>query len=128
MKNDYKDIRDKLGEPQWWDEEGVPRYCKFRPDAINNIYAREAALVEIACQSCCHQFKVAISTPIWAYTGALAKAIVNHAVCYGDPPNIGCCPAGPTMTSETIAVLEYWTRIDGEWKSDPSFAIRFPSL
>ena len=32
MRCRYLDIRDRLGEPRWFDEAGVPRYCEFHPD------------------------------------------------------------------------------------------------
>lgn len=43
---------------------------------------------------------------------------------YGDPPNVGCCPSGPSMNSVPREVLEVWTleRPDGvwpEWKRHP---------
>jgi hypothetical protein len=39
---------------------------------------------------------------------------------------MGCCAAGPTMTSDTTRVLEYWTRGDGcEFVRDPSLEIEF---
>jgi hypothetical protein len=53
MHNYYKDIISKIPEePQWFDEEAVPRYCPFTPDKLANIYADECALVLIQCQGC----------------------------------------------------------------------------
>ena len=52
MLHHYRDITDKLGRPEWWDEVGAPRYCKFSPTETNNIYCDEVALLEIACQNC----------------------------------------------------------------------------
>lgn len=120
MNHHYKDIRDRLGPPWWWDERAVPRYCAFAPREVADIYAREAALVMIACQNCGRRFKVAFSysgmdfirdiPPLW-------KRIQRGTLHYGDPPNAGCCPAGPSMNSEPILVLEYWERDErSEWQ------------
>ncbi len=49
MKNGYEDIREKLGEPRWFDDHGVPRYCEFAPRRCS-VYCRFVALVEIVCQ------------------------------------------------------------------------------
>lgn len=133
MHNYYEDIIEAVGkEPIWFDEYAVPRYCKFSPEVIANIYANEAALVEIKCQACGHSFLVAISSIRYDLRcldaditkHKLAKAIVKKQVYYGDPPNIQCCPAGATMTSDAIRVLEYWTRDNLEWKRNKKYEIK----
>jgi hypothetical protein len=40
----------------------------------------------------------------------LARRIQSGSLHYGDPPNMQCCPAGPTMNCEDLHVLEYWIR------------------
>ena len=112
MNHHYKDIRDKLGPPQWFDEYAVPRYCDFSPEEVANIYAKEVALVLIACQSCRHLFKVAMSWPfdLLKSGDTLEESIEDGSLWYCDPPNIQCCPAGPTMTSVTHRVLEFWRK------------------
>lgn len=63
MKSDYEDIRSRIAEePSWFNEDGVPRYGKFHPSNLSNIYSHEGALVDVACQSCGHLFKVAFSS------------------------------------------------------------------
>lgn len=44
---------------------------------------------------------------------------------YGDPPNIHCCAAGPTMNSIPIRVLEYWSRENPllDWQRDPALEV-----
>jgi len=117
MHCDYADIRDKLGEPVWWDECGVPRYCEFAPDKAANIYWRECALLAIACQNCGQEFAVCMT---WASldmakgTPSLGERLKSGELDYGDPPNVRCCPAGPTMMSETLGVVEFWQQGDGE--------------
>jgi len=123
MNHSYTDIRDRLGEPVWWDEYAVPRYCEFVPDKTANIYSHEAVLLLVRCQNCGEQFRVAMS---WCSMEqvkgwpALADRIADGSIHYGDPPNAGCCPAGPTMNSEALCVLEYWKResFGDEWKRD----------
>jgi hypothetical protein len=118
MNYNYADIVDKLGEPLWWDENAVPRYCEFSPDVNANIYAIEVVLLEIRCQDCAQRFKVAMSwgamDQVQGYP-SLAEEIKDGTIHYGDPPNAGCCPAGPTMSSISLRVLQYWKRVDHEW-------------
>jgi len=136
MNCDYEDIRSRIPEqPKWFDEEGVPRYCDFSPCKVANIYADEVALAGITCQGCGTRFKVAFSrsrnsamvAQVMGHTWvppSLADQIRSKEIHYGDPPNTGCCPAGPTMNSEPRRVLEYWQREAGiDWKRDPSLEI-----
>jgi hypothetical protein len=121
MKCNYSDILDNVKtsagvnvQPKWWDEFGVPRFCEFHPDLVANIYAREVLLGEIACQSCNAKFIVAFSCgaydevqlsdsiKIWLETND------EFAIMYGDPPNINCCDAGPTMNSCFVKHIEFW--------------------
>lgn len=125
MWHSYDDIISRLGDPQWWDEAGVPRYCDFEPEATNNIYINEAVLLLIACQSCCQRFKVALSwgalDKIWHKVPSLSQRVSDNTIHYGDPPNTDHCPAGPTMNSIPLTVLEFWRREDGfeEWQRVP---------
>lgn len=113
MHHHYADIRDRIAErPAWWDEYGVPRYGPFDPLACANIYAREVALVLIACQNCGTEFRVCMSESLWPRQdpGGFRAAIVSGSLHYGDPPNAGCCLAGPTMNCWDRRVLEFWDR------------------
>jgi hypothetical protein len=108
MNHDYVDIRSRIAEdPSWWDEFAVPRYGPFTPESLADIYARECALVLIRCQACSREFRVAMSVSHQP-TGFLANEILQGVVFYGDPPNVDCCVAGPTMSSIPVRVLEYW--------------------
>lgn len=40
----------------------------------------------------------------------LSDLIAACALEYGDPPNIECCAAGPSMSSVPRRVLEYWVK------------------
>jgi hypothetical protein len=123
MRTDYIDIRSRIQEePGWFDEAAVPRYCPFTPDAMSNIYAREAVLVLAACQSCGHHFRLAMSRP--SGSPSLATDIRKRTLYYGDPPNIGCCAAGPVMSVVELKVLKYWRRELGqEWARDSSLEV-----
>lgn len=129
MHQDYNDIRSLIPfPPKWFDEVAVPRYCDFSPQAVTDIYADEAALVEIACQMCEHRFYVAFSRNRgdgWNVSSMLWQQIEKQAIDYLDPPNIGCCPSGPTMTSNSLRVLEYWSRLNTsrDWRRDARFEI-----
>ena len=37
MLRDYFDIRSRLGEPLWFDDNGVPRYVPFTPGMAQTI-------------------------------------------------------------------------------------------
>lgn len=127
MNNDYSDIRSRIPEPPvWWDETGVPRYCAFSPNETADIYARECVLMEIRCQNCERAFQVAMShsrsSELLHGATSLARLIETNEIHYGDPPNIDCCPSGPTMNSVPVRVLEYWA-LDAQhsWVRDPAF-------
>lgn len=127
MKASYADIRSRLGAPTWWDEHAVPRYCDFHPSATANIYADEVCLMQIRCQGCGAAFPVAFSEDIYARItrdGDIYPPISERIdeLYFGDPPNAGCCAAGPTMSSEPVRIIEFWSRNDDpnrEWHRRP---------
>lgn len=127
MNHHYEDIRSRISEePRWWDEHAVPRYCDFKPTEVADIHADEAVLIVIACQSCGHRFKVALTSSRWSRLDLTTKRSRPKLseypvgeVGWGDPPNIDCCGAGPTMTSDTVGVLEFWELQDFEWTRRP---------
>lgn len=134
MNHHYNDIRSRIPEPPtWFDENAVPRYEPFAPVATADIYAKEAVLLEIACQNCGHRFHVCM-----AHDGALDQVlrkrpplreqITAGSIHYGDPPNVECCPAGPTMNCEDLRVLEYWhlPNVTEEWVRDPALEVVLP--
>lgn len=137
MLHHYNDIRSRIPEtPKWWDEQGVPRYCDFAPNECADIYAHEVALVDIACQACGRRFDVAFSFDdiIWR-NGKPEKrerftpeTITN--LHYGDPPNAGCCPAGPTMNCDDLRVKEFWRKGGDEFtkpdEKNPNLRVCLP--
>ncbi len=125
MLNSYDDIRSRIPEsPRWWDENGVPRYVPFTPDETADIYAQECALVLIACQACGAEFLVAFSWPRVGFVRGECKALTPltlervRSLHYGDPPNVGCCPAGPTMNCDDLRVLEFWRKGGDEFTEE----------
>lgn len=115
MSHHYADILALSPDPpRWWDERRVPRFCAFHPSEIADIYADEAALLLIRCQSCGREFKVAMSRSTYdrhiRRRSYLANDIKANRITYGDPPNARCCPAGPTMSAVEVRVIEYWQR------------------
>lgn len=110
MRCNYADILALSADPPlWFDECGVPRYVKFAPTAVANVYAKEAVLAEIGCQHCGRVFQVAFSSRSRS-PDRLADNIVANTLEYGDPPDVGCCSTGPVVASESRRVIEYWTR------------------
>ena len=127
MNHHYLDIRNRIPEPpSWWDEYAVPRYCAFAPDELANIYADEAALFEVECQGCRRAFMVAFSSSaserVLRHYPTIAELIREGLLHYGDPPNVGCCAAGPTMNCIDVRVVEYWKqpRPGFDWERDAS--------
>jgi hypothetical protein len=139
MHTEYDDIRSRIAEsPTWFDEYAVPRYGKFHPRQLANIYAREGVLVEIVCQGCGHKFDVALSILNLSHDAltdyaldkkgepikTIADLIRAHRIHYGDPPNVRCCAAGPTMNSIPKRIIEYWKRdVPGDWERLPDLEI-----
>ena len=139
MNTDYDDIRSRIAEaPTWFDERAVPRYGKFHPRNLSNIYAKEGVLMEIACQGCGRHFNVGLSflslshdsmtdeiyddqnDPIRTFEGLIRVRRIH----YGDPPNVRCCAAGPVMNSIPKRVLEYWKRNTANgWERDKALEI-----
>lgn len=121
----YEDILSRIDEsPKWFDEQGVPRFEKFSPDQCADIYAQEVVFFEIECQNCRRKFDVCESWSSLACDreNSLGKSIPLYGLHYGDPPNIECCPAGPTMSSMTIKIHEFWRRANHgpmEWVRVP---------
>jgi hypothetical protein len=113
MHHHYNDIRSRSDEkPSWFDEYGTPRYGEFSPRATANIYTEEAVLLLIACQSCGREFRVCMTWDVFDKvargTTPLSEQVADDTIHYGDPPNIECCPAGPSMNSVPRRVLEFW--------------------
>ena len=103
MHCSFRDIIDRIGEPPlWYDEYGIPRWCKFHPGEVSNIYARTVAFFEIACQYCHQKFDV-------VRTGdAFHPLVIDQDLHYGDPPRHHCDGGGDTMNCLDIRVLEAW--------------------
>lgn len=128
MNHHYSDLRAlSPHDPLWFDEHAVPRFCEFSPDQTANIYASEAVLFVVECQNCCREFHVCMS---WCWSDrtrsgkpmpSLSEQVRNRSLHYGDPPNVECCPAGPTMNSVPRLVLEFWSRTGGDrtWRRAP---------
>ena len=123
MNADYRDIIERIQEaPGWFDENAVLRYDPFTPNLTADIYCDEVALAEVTCQGCGWLFRVAMSRGLHGsmrHAKPLHEEIRNRDLSYGDPPNIGCCAAGPTMNAEPRRILEYWRRNPSyEWTRD----------
>ena len=135
MKASYDDIRALTPfEPQWYDANGTPRYCEFRPFESPNVYAREIALLEIACQHCGEIFLVeqhrdelqeAYRKACGAQDAGLAEAVRQRTITYRDPPLHHC--DGDTMLSATLRVVEFWRREPQfQWARVPELEVKFP--
>lgn len=144
-----------VAKPWWHDENGVPRFAAHHPNLCPDIYATEVVLLVVACQSCGREFPVQMSWSMGGEVILMAKArlagtapsdtamgeairdtmlstvVRNGTIHYGDPPNVGCCPAGPTMNVWDLRVLEFWSRNkpmtgSSEWRRIPELEIELP--
>ena len=129
----YLDIIEKAGPPDWYSDGGVPRYGKFEPGNLD-IYADYNCLYLLQCQSCARKFKVGTSASKHIfYSGNFSDAVLPSkdglgSFYFGDAPwheeHGGQC-AGTTMSSDEIAVLEFWARENFEWVRKPEYEIVF---
>lgn len=129
----FNDILDRIPEtPKWWDSHGVPRYENFHPKFISNIYADEVVLLRIACQSCAREFDVEVMWDKFSHNwSGLPKTPFSQNISfihYGDPPNVGCCPAGPTMNCIDLRVLQFWARENFKWVRKPELEIELERI
>lgn len=143
----YLDIRDRLGEPDWHDEQGVPRYVPYRPEH-GGIYDRWAALLEIRCQGCGRTFLVSDSYSLmdvikggWKKGDPSEPEFPSVDNCggwfaFGDAPwheydGGGQC-SGTTMTTETLRVVEFWTHDGGahgtDWRRRSEYEFDYGAL
>lgn len=127
MKARYEDIRaltDK--EPDWWDDNGTPRFMPFHPGLDPDIYCDEVMLYEISCQDCGQKFLVSRSqstgTKMNYYLrnkiepDDMSVVIKNWIksdeksppIHYGDPPVHDCI--GDTMNCEDLRIVEFWVK------------------
>lgn len=112
MHDSYSDIKERIAEePMWFDENGTPRYGKFKPDMCPDIYADVVVLMEIACQHCGERLQVQMSRG-WMNPDRRPPKKWH----YGDPPWHDCTGAGESMNCDDIAVLEVWRFNRFEWK------------
>lgn len=137
MNHHYNDIRVHIATPpDWFDENAVPRWGAFSPQNTANIYADEAVLLKIRCQNCGRPFLVCMSSSesqrlmasVRALESGLAPSLADEvrakSIEYGDPPNIECCPSGPTMNSEPDRVVEFWRRnAQHDWERVPELEV-----
>jgi len=120
MKQKYSDILSKISiQPLWWDANGVPRYEEFSHIMRSDAYADEVVLLKIACQSCAKEFDVEVSWERHNKRPSMSNEPKN--IWYGDPPNIGCCSVGPTMSSISLHVIQFWKRGAEGWRRCPEF-------
>lgn len=108
------------------DADAFLRVLRFAEDVGGrNIDEDSAELVKIKAELASHIVAAERDSKLEMTKTPLADEIRAGYLNYGDPPNADCCPAGPTMSSHSIRVLEYWHRPDHEWKRDPSLEIAF---
>ena len=132
MKANYIDITSRIKDKIcWYDENGTPRYCKFHPKHLPNIYAREGILLEIQCQYCGDHFLIGIGQKNWPGNKSFSQFIdewtkkdKEGCLYYDDPPIHDCI--GDTMTVDTLRIVEFWIRnskTNLEWRRKKKYEI-----
>jgi hypothetical protein len=119
----YSDILSAATQSvQWFDEHGVPRFCAFSPERIADFYAKECALLKVACQECGEENLMCVSRGSYDSLHLAGRLLSRSS--FGDPPNTNCCAAGPTMTADVLAVVQFWERgPDLIWRRNPKLEI-----
>lgn len=149
MKSGYEDLLAIAAgaippqTPQWWDENGAPRFVAHGTHYCPDIYANEIVLLEIACQRCERRQLVQMSSSQMDEIRArmmqrefvsLAKQVEAGAIHYGDPPHHNdsrgeWCHAGCTMNCYDLRVIEFWRRVlTDDWERVPALEIALPDL
>ena len=136
MHHHYNDITSRIKEaPEWYDQNGTPRYDKFDPMDVPNIYSAEALLVKIKCQSCGREFMVGMcfcemdkiyNPRASSYEEDIKRCLKDKEhrwfpVHYGDPPSHGC--VGDTMNCIDVQIVEFWKKGRFEWMRKPEYEI-----
>lgn len=140
MLPDYADILALAPgrQPDWWDDDGVPRFAPFHPDMLG-VYDSWAILAEIGCQGCARRLLVGVGwSKYQQYIGvregdpmpepwSLAKLAATFG--YGDPPRHDSttgqpCAAGATMSSYPTRIVQAWQQVvvlgqGYQWQRDP---------
>lgn len=106
MKTNYDDIVDKLGLPQWWDENGVPRYCEMHPEHCLPV-ARQVAFVQIACTHCRQHCAAAVSCELLDLD-IQSDLVARGVALYGLMPRVAHC--GAPARGEVTGVHSVWRR------------------
>lgn len=108
MKQNYYDIIEKLGEPLWYDNFGVPRYADFKPE-MAGIYSKYVALLEVKCQCCQKVYRVASVVTEFASRVKLPIEKDIGSFAYGDPPHCGECKC-PATNAVPVKILQLWEK------------------
>lgn len=131
MKPDYSDITDQAGEPDYWDDRGVPRYESFGPEQTAPG-TDHVALMRVGCQACTSVFRVAVERN----TDRLRKQKILRTqteiapeefsiekpdppedpgiFLYKDPPRHDCA-TGAVMTTIPLEVLQFCEKPGMNW-------------
>ena len=125
MLRSYGDIIEQLGQPLWWDDNGVPRYRKFHPE-LCGVYANIIILLLIKCQHCDKHFFVAKEISSYDQTTPTPTPKRWWEWHYGDPPPHGC--SGDAANSVPLRIVEFWTREFSEWRRNRTNEIAFEVL
>jgi hypothetical protein len=121
----YEDIRDRLGEPLWHDQNGVPRYAEFHPDLLG-VYDVWALEMIVTCEGCGREFLCCSGIKHYAGSGPFEilttpGQAMDYLLGWGDAPwhmlgDIGC--PGTTNRAD-FTPLRLWHRGDAEWTEVP---------
>lgn len=126
----YSDIREKLGEPEWHDQYGVPRYAPCHPDLMG-IYDDWACLFVVKCQGCNREFDCAAGFTLFNGLHDLTREQIQERIDKKEDPSFvlplfvswGDAPwhddenqcAGTTMTTDIVLIKKVWRRANGDW-------------
>lgn len=107
MKARYDDIVAKAGEPQWWDENGVPRYAPFEPALCADPNAQQAAHIKVACTVCRRDCSVVVSSSKLDLD-IQSDLLARGTALYGLLPHYDHC--GRPNQGEILGVHSIWRK------------------
>lgn len=131
----YRDIKERLGKPVWYDRHGVPRYSEINPSDAAEIYCDCVVQLRVRCQDCGKVFNCVtaaskcnlnFSNPVTWFEEFQSDPL-KHSAGWGDAPwhdadgdecGFESQCAGTTMRTDWN-VVTWWLKENFDWVEKP---------
>lgn len=131
----YRDIKERLGKPVWYDRNCVPRYSEINPKEAAEIYCDCVAHLQVKCQACGKVFDCVVAQ---SKCNTLARDPVKwlkefqedplgNTAGWGDAPwhdadgnecGFESQCSGTTMSTD-YRVVAWWLKEQFDWVAQP---------